>query len=142
MTSGRDFLRASLSEEYCLRRLGGGDDTGEREAGFGEGGDVVGEGFGGFGAADDEGAQSGLARFHGEVTDGADGGAEKQEQEEVGDDGVERHNADGKEIKIKAEAVGDDGHDADDGDEEEATVFGPAVAAEENGLAVEAEGSE
>lgn len=72
------FERGILfAAEVLGDELGGGDDTGEREAGFGEGGDVVGEGFGGFGAADDEGTQSGLAGFHGEVTDGADGGAEK-----------------------------------------------------------------
>ena len=118
-----------LAAKILGDEFGGGNHAGKGEAGFGEGGDVVGEGFGGLGAADDEGAESGFAGFHGEMADGADSHAEEIKEEEVGDDRVESEDASGKEIDVEAEAVGDDGHDTNDRDKEETAVLGPAVAA-------------
>lgn len=123
--------------------FGAGDNTSEREAGLGIGGDVIGDGFGPLVIADDDGTEGGFTTmFESEIASKANNAAENAEEEKTGDGGIDGHNADWKKVKFEEEIDGNDSHHADERGAKEAGNFGPAAAAEENGLFIEAEAGE
>lgn len=122
--------------------FGTGDHAGKTKTGFGIGGDIIGEIFGVATIADDDGLESGATiALEGDATSGADGLAEETEEEKAREDGIESHDANREKVDLEEKVVSDNRHDADDGGEKKPANLGPAVAAQENGFAIEAESS-
>lgn len=145
---------ASLFEGFFERRIllfaevggdvfGAGDDASERKAGFGIGSDVIGDGLGTFIITDDDGAKGSFTTvFEGEIANKTDEAAEKTEEQEAGEGGIDGHDTDWEEIEFEEEIDGNDSHHTNKRGKKEAGDLSPAAAAQEDGFFVEAEAGE